>query len=188
MLLRLAEGDRGQAGTKCESFCADALAGFIRMLDRKTVEAPQLIDLCLRWLANDVGNVIMAFIKAPVQERIALIHSLAARVGALSQTPMRTLLAAPGQSLSGFSRTTQPLLHTMVTAETGFATLLMESMGKNTFSQIQDDEYTKRILSIDEVASLVTENQSMNREIQALKDSVEGLEAIVTARATDMMT
>ena len=32
MLLRLADGARGQAGTKCESFCADALAGFVKML------------------------------------------------------------------------------------------------------------------------------------------------------------
>jgi len=154
MLLRLAEAADGQADTKCESYCADALVGFVKMMHQGTTTGEELVELCLKWLANDVGDVVRAFWEEPVRAQIELIHGLAARVAALSQTPMRTLLTAPGQSASGFSRTTEPLLHTVVTEETGFAALLLDSMKEGSLEPITDDDYETHFVTSQEAASL----------------------------------
>ena len=154
MLLRLAEAADGQGDTKCESYCADALVGFVKMMHHEITTGPELVELCLKWLANDVGDVVRAFLKEPVRMQIELIHGLAARVAALSQTPMRTLLTAPGQSASGFSRTTEPLLHTIVTEEAGFAALLLESTEQGRLSSTTAAEYQKNFVTSPQAVSL----------------------------------
>ena len=185
MLYRLAmvDGGRGAHQTTCEGACREALGTFVCGLDRQVVNKAQLVVLCLNWLKVDVVPALCDLTSQDnqVTRRAKLVHELAARVGALSHTPMRTLLATPGESSSAFSRSALPLLHDSIKEELKFAALVIASTTGTTIahSSTTDNEAT--------LAAVLATNQELLKEMANMRQKGENLTRVFNQETADLL-
>ena len=183
--LALADGGRGAHQTTCEGACREALGTFVCGVDRKTADSGTLDVLCLGWLKEAVVPALcdLASQDNQVIRRAKLVPQLAARVGALSHTPMRTLLATPGESSSAFSRSALPLLHDSIKEELKFAALVIAS-AKDTI--IDHSSTTDREATLAAVLALA-DNKGFWAEMAAMKQRGDDLASVFAEQVQQLL-
>jgi hypothetical protein len=178
MLYRLAlpDGGRGAHETMCEAACREALGAFVCGVDRADYDDKELAEsdlprLCVQWLKESVVPALCNLTTPDnqVTRRAKLVHELAARVGALSHTPMRTLLSTPGESSSAFSRSALPLLHDSINEELNFAALVIASTKDTTIDHSSTTDVDAKL------AAAMADNKRLQTELAARKGSGEKL-------------
>ena len=124
MLYRLANPRGPAGGTECEAACTAAVQELMPMLNAEICPKDSLIGFCSVWLKLCVLPALSQLSEAAVPSRVKLVYDLAARVGTISHTPLRTLLAPPGESVSAFSHKAATPLHKRILQEKDFAALV----------------------------------------------------------------